>query len=97
MGLNPTEGPDFVSVCIDDMLIFSLNLEEHLGHLRKAFERLEGAGLKSRPSKCSFKTNPGLVSAVKQFPTPRNIMETRRFLGLSSFIRSFIPLFSKVS
>ena len=32
-GLNPEEGPDFVDAYIDDVLIFSQILEEHLHHL----------------------------------------------------------------
>ena len=30
MGLNPENGPDFVSAYIDDVLIFSRTLEEHM-------------------------------------------------------------------
>jgi hypothetical protein len=44
-----------------------------------------------------LKTNSRLVSAVREFPVPQNVKETRQFLGLSSFYRRFIPLFSLVA
>ena len=54
IGLNPESGPDFVSAYIDDILIFSPTLEDHLKHLRLVFDRLEEVGLKLKASKCQF-------------------------------------------
>ena len=53
-GLNPPEGPEFVSVYLDDVLLFSSCLKDHLKHLRQVIKKLEGAGLKLKPSKCHF-------------------------------------------
>jgi len=52
--LNPESEPDFVSVYIDDILVYSQTLEEHLHHLQLVIERLQEAGLKLKPTKCHF-------------------------------------------
>lgn len=52
--LNPENGPDFVVVYIDDILVFSCTLEEHLDHLRLVIKWLEEAHLKPKPVKCKF-------------------------------------------
>ena len=54
MGLNPVGGKQFVSVYIDDALVFSQSLEEHLEHLCLVIQKLQDAGLKLKPSKCQF-------------------------------------------
>ena len=54
MGLNPESGPDFVAVYIDDALIFSPTLDEHIDHLKAVVQRVNEAGLKFKPSKCQF-------------------------------------------
>ena len=113
-GLNPEDGPDYVVVYIDDVLVFSRTIDDHLEHLSRVIQRLHGAGLKLKPSKCHFireeveylghmitpqglKTNARLIAAVSEFPRPRNLPEVRRFLGLSSYYRRFVPNFSKIA
>ena len=54
MGLNPVEGKQFVSVYIDDVLVFSQSLDEHLEHLRLVIQKIQDAGLKLKPAKCQF-------------------------------------------
>lgn len=54
MGLNPEDGPDYVAVYIDDVLVFSRTLEDHLEHLRRVIERLQEVGLKLQPAECQF-------------------------------------------
>ena len=54
MGLNPASGPDFISVYIDDVLVFSRTLEDHLKHVETVLTRLAEVGLKLKPAKCHF-------------------------------------------
>ena len=40
--------------------------------------------------------DPDKVSLILEYPTPRNVKELRRFLGMASWYRRFIPNFSSV-
>ena len=48
-------------------------------------------------SRDGLKLNPRLVEAVERFPEPTNAQETRRFLGLCSYYRKFVPQFAKIA
>ena len=52
--LNPEDGREFVTAYLDDILVFSSTLEEHLCHLRKVVNRLKSVNLKLKPVKCQF-------------------------------------------
>ena len=77
-------------------------------HIKLVIDKIVEVGLKLKLAKCKFvqrelghvvshdglRLNSRLVEAVQEFPSPRNIQKTRRFLGLAS---RFIPHFAKVA
>ena len=44
----------FLLVYMDDICVFSSNFEDHLQDLKLVFDRVRGAKLKLKPSKCHF-------------------------------------------
>ena len=53
-GLKTKDRRDFTSVYIDDVVVFSETMEDHLQHLRKVLMRLGEFSLKLKPSICHF-------------------------------------------
>ena len=47
----------FTIAYLDDIIIYSKTFEEHIHHLDIVLNKLKGAGLKIKPSKCSFLKN----------------------------------------
>ena len=46
----------YVVVYLDDILIYSDNMEQHRDHVREVLQRLRKANLHARPKKCDFHT-----------------------------------------
>ena len=53
-GLNLEDGKEFVTDYIDDILVFSPALPEHIEHLQKVISRLQEVNLNLNPAKCKF-------------------------------------------
>ena len=47
----------FVYVYLDDMLIVSSNMQEHLSHVEKVLKHVNESGLRLKPGKCAFAQN----------------------------------------
>ena len=77
-GLNPEDGDHFVSVYIDDILVYSRTLGEHLEHLKLVMQRIERAGLKLKPSKCCFVKEE--VEYLGHILTPNGLKTNRRLV-----------------
>ena len=68
----------FVMVYLDDIIIFSQTMDEHLQHMRKVLEALWQVGLKLKLKKCKFakKQLKYLGFIVREFdikPDPKKV------------------------
>lgn len=96
----------FVVFYFDDILIYSTSESDHLEHLRLVFWVLLENKLYINLKKCTFlflgfvvgadgiQVDEGKVVAIRDWPVPQTITETRSFHGLASLYRRFIRNFS---
>jgi len=60
------------------------------------FEQREVKFLGVKVSSEGIKADPGYVQGILDFPAPKNLRESRRFVGMASYYRRFIPNFAKI-
>ena len=47
-------------------------------------------------SQQGIEAEPEKVSAIREWPQPRNVKEVRQFVGLASYYRKFMPSFATI-
>ncbi|WVZ58303.1 LOW QUALITY PROTEIN: hypothetical protein U9M48_008586, partial [Paspalum notatum var. saurae] len=90
-----------VLVFMDDILIYSKSLQEHVVLLKQVFEILQENQFLIKWSKCSFAQSSieylGHITAIKNWPVPTCLKELRGILGLTGYYRKFIKHYSMIS
>lgn len=85
---------------IDNVIIYSSTLEQHLQHLSDVFQRIQQAGLVLVRSEVKYlssveeKSQIDNSEAVQSCPPPTTKRQVRSFLGLEGWYRRFIPNFA---
>ena len=95
-----------IEVYIDDMVVKSKVVFEHVGDLRNIFEILRKHKLHLNTSKCSFgvvgkflgytvthrgiEVNPNQIKSINSLQPPRNPKEVQRLTGMTAALNWFI-------
>jgi len=94
-------GDTFVSVYLDDVIIFSSSFEDHMKHLKMVFDRLRRAGLMLNPLKCKILCEEveylgHVVTPIGLQPNNRNLDSVSQFPQPTSLeqLRQYLGLTS---
>jgi len=82
-----------ILIYLDDIIIFSSNLDEHFEHLNEVLKRLKNAGLKLKPSKCDLIKDEilylghlvGKTGVKKQLRTGKHQTQSKKFNSFWAF------------
>ncbi|XP_019240713.1 PREDICTED: uncharacterized protein LOC109220702 [Nicotiana attenuata] len=80
-----------MEVYIDDMLVKSLNVGDHLKHLQEIFDILRKHNRKLNPEKCTLGVNPDKIKAIEDTPDQlSSVKEVQRLIGRLTALSRFI-------
>ncbi|UYV78064.1 K02A2.6-like [Cordylochernes scorpioides] len=77
------------SMChLDDIIVWGSNQQEHDGRLKQVLSKLKETGLTLNKEKCPDEKK---IRAINEKPSPQNVTELKRFLGMINYLSRFIP------
>ncbi|CAG2191492.1 unnamed protein product [Mytilus edulis] len=82
-------------IYLDDIIIYSSNLEDHFNKLDEVLGRLQNVG--HTVSKNGISPNPKIVESVSKWQVPNSVKEVQQFLGLCNYYRQFVHKFSEIA
>ncbi|GJP32333.1 hypothetical protein CLOM_g16935, partial [Closterium sp. NIES-68] len=85
-----------VVVYLDDILIYSRDMKQHVEHLRRVFEILRRERFFVKLSKSEFAIEKK-IEAVRTWMTPENVKELKQFLGFANYYNRFVPQYAKLA
>ncbi|GJP55456.1 hypothetical protein CLOM_g14400 [Closterium sp. NIES-68] len=80
-----------VVVYLDDILIYSRNMQQHVQHMRRVFDILRREPFYVKLSKSEF------TLEKRMWKTPKNVKELQQFLGFTNYYNRFVPQCAKIS
>ncbi|CDO78031.1 hypothetical protein BN946_scf184648.g3 [Trametes cinnabarina] len=85
----------FTLVYIDDIVVYSRTLEEHIRHLDQVLEAVADAGQKV--SRLGLSTHQEKVKAITELAPPRNVNDLHTFLGMMVYFSAYIPFYAWIA
>ena len=85
---------------VDDILVFSGSVDEHIDHLCQVFKRMQELGFKvlylsDVVSQEGISPDPEKLRPMDCFPVPTSVKSLHGFLGHAKYYCWFVPGFSK--
>jgi len=102
------KGADFLKCYIDDVLVHSKGLLQHLAHLEELFKRLHEVNMKIHPKKCEFVVTSviylghrilanGIMAHWAKVVAILEMPNPKSFIGLCNYYRIYVQDFSTIA
>ncbi len=84
------EGADFLKCYINDVLVHSMGLLQHLTHLEELFKRFHKVNMKIHPKKCEFVVTWAKIVAILEMPNLTDVHILKSFIKLCNYYMIYV-------